>query len=50
MLTMGNTVEEAVKMAVVASGISVTRRGAAGSIPTKAEIDAAYAVWERETV
>lgn len=41
MLAMGKTVEKAASVAAVAAGISVTRHGAAGSIPTKAEIDAA---------
>ena len=37
-LAMDQGLEEAVRMAVVAAGISVTRRGAAGSIPTRAEV------------
>lgn len=40
MLVTGKTVEAAARIAAVAAGISVTRRGAAGSIPTKREIDA----------
>lgn len=38
MLAGGASLEQAVRMAVVAAGISVTRPGAAGSIPTMAEI------------
>lgn len=37
-LTMGKGLEEAIEMAVIAAGISVTRHGAAGSIPTEAEV------------
>ncbi len=37
-LAFGNDLEDAVKMAVVAAGISVTRHGAAGSIPTGEEV------------
>lgn len=40
MLAGGASLEQAVRMAVVAAGISVTRHGAAGSIPTKAELQA----------
>ena len=40
MLATGKGMVEAASLAAVAAGISVTRRGAAGSIPTKAEIDA----------
>ena len=35
---MGESMETAVKTAVVAAGISVTRRGAAGSVPRKEEV------------
>ncbi len=38
-LSMGESLCDAARMAAVAAGISVTRRGAAGSIPTKAEVD-----------
>lgn len=38
MLAGGASLEQAVRMAVVAAGISVTRHGAAGSIPTMEEI------------
>lgn len=41
MTVKGKMMEEAANIAAVAAGISVTRHGAAGSIPTKAEIDAA---------
>lgn len=37
-LALGNSLEEAVCQATVAAGISVTRRGAAGSIPTTGEV------------
>ena len=37
-LAMDKSLEEAVRMAVVAAGISVTRRGAASSIPEKSEV------------
>lgn len=40
MLAVGKTVAEAAAMAAVAAGISVTRPGAAGSIPTMAEVEA----------
>lgn len=40
MLALGNSVFDAASVASVAAGISVTRPGAAGSIPTKAEVDA----------
>lgn len=40
MLALGKTMKEAAKAAAVAAGIGVTRRGAAGSIPTKAEVEA----------
>ena len=46
MLAKGETAVKAATMAAVAAGISVTRPGAAGSIPTKAEIEAAYENWE----
>lgn len=38
-LSMGKDLREAARLAAVAAGISVTRHGAAGSIPTKAEVD-----------
>lgn len=38
-LSMGKDLCEAARLAAVAAGISVTRHGAAGSIPTKAEVD-----------
>lgn len=38
-LAMGKGLCEAARLAAVAAGISVTRHGAAGSIPTKAEVD-----------
>lgn len=41
MLAKGNGIVKAAKTAAVAAGISVTRHGAAGSIPTKEEIDEA---------
>jgi sugar/nucleoside kinase (ribokinase family) len=41
LLAGGKKIVQAAKTAAVAAGISVTRHGAAGSIPTKAEIDAA---------
>lgn len=47
-LALGETVVKAATMAAVAAGIGVTRHGAAGSIPAKAEIDAAYAAWMEE--
>ncbi len=37
-LALGKDLDAAVQLAVVAAGISVTRHGAAGSIPTKEEI------------
>lgn len=37
-LAKGATIEQAVRIAVVAAGISVTRHGAAGSIPAKSEL------------
>ncbi len=37
-LALENRLETAVRLAAVAAGISVTRRGAAGSIPTKTEV------------
>ena len=40
MLATGKSLTEAAKIASVAAGISVTRPGAAGSIPNKAEVDA----------
>ena len=40
MLAMGKAPEQAATVAAVAAGISVTRKGAAGSIPTGAEVDA----------
>lgn len=40
MLATGKTATEAAAIAAVAAGISVTRKGAAGSIPTKAEVEA----------
>ena len=39
MLAKENTPEQAAKVAAVAAGISVTRKGAAGSIPTGAEVN-----------
>ena len=41
-LAMGKTLREAVCEAAVAAGIGVTRPGAAGSIPTKAEVETSY--------
>ena len=41
-LASGMTLQQAAKYAAIAAGISVTRRGAAGSIPTKEEIQTAY--------
>lgn len=38
-LSMGKNLTDAAKIAAVAAGISVTRHGAAGSIPTKAEVE-----------
>ena len=38
-LSLGKTPREAAKLAAVAAGISVTRTGAAGSIPTMAEVE-----------
>lgn len=38
-LSMGKNLCDAARMAAVAAGISVTRHGAAGSIPTKAEVE-----------
>ena len=38
-LSMGESLCDAARMAAVAAGISVTRHGAAGSIPTKAEVE-----------
>lgn len=38
-LALGKPLQEAAKLAAVAAGISVTRKGAAGSIPTMAEIE-----------
>ena len=40
MLAMGKEISEAAAAASVAAGISVTRPGAVGSIPTKAEVEA----------
>ncbi len=37
-LSLGKSMKEAVRLAVVAAGISVTRKGAAGSIPNKKEV------------
>lgn len=37
-LALGKSLEEAAKLAAIAAGISVTRRGAAGSIPTAEEL------------
>ncbi|MBQ8814578.1 MAG: ribokinase [Lachnospiraceae bacterium] len=39
-LALGKRLEEAAKLAAIAAGISVTRRGAAGSIPTADELNA----------
>lgn len=50
MLAMGKPVVKAATVAAVAAGISVTRRGAAGSIPTKEEIDTAWAQAEKGSV
>mgnify|MGYP003303358985 CR=1 FL=1 len=47
MLATGETVINAATVAAVAAGISVTRHGAAGSIPTKTEIDTACVQRER---
>lgn len=41
-LVSGKTIQHAAMYAAIAAGIGVTRKGAAGSIPTKREIDAAY--------
>ena len=38
-LSIGKSLTDAAKIAAVAAGISVTRHGAAGSIPTKAEVE-----------
>lgn len=38
-LSLGESLCDAAGLAAAAAGISVTRRGAAGSIPTKAEVD-----------
>jgi len=38
-LSMGEDLCDAARLAAVAAGISVTRHGAAGSIPTKAEVE-----------
>jgi len=38
-LVQGKSLTEAVSLATVAAGISVTRRGAAGSIPTREEVE-----------
>jgi ribokinase len=38
-LSQGRSLHEAARLAAVAAGISVTRHGAAGSIPTKAEVE-----------
>ena len=45
-LASGCSIKQAALYAAVAAGISVTRQGAAGSIPQKAEIDEAYDAWE----
>lgn len=37
-LSLGKSMKEAVRLAAVAAGISVTRKGAAGSIPNKTEV------------
>lgn len=50
MLAMGKPVVQAASVAAVAAGISVTRRGAAGSIPTKEEIDTAWVQAEKGSV
>ena len=50
MLAIGKTVVEAANIAAVAAGIGVTRQGAAGSIPTKAEIEAAYEAAGKGTI
>ena len=47
-LASGIQIQKAALYAAVAAGISVTQQGAAGSIPTKEEIDAAYEAWEIE--
>ncbi len=39
-LSLGKSLSDAARIAAVAAGIGVTRHGAAGSIPTKAEVDA----------
>lgn len=41
-LALGKTLHQAASVAAVAAGIGVTRPGAAGSIPTKAEVEAQY--------
>lgn len=41
-LSLGKPLCEAARLAAVAAGISVTRCGAAGSIPTKAEVEKCY--------
>ena len=46
-LVSGWDVQQAAMYAAVAAGISVTRKGAAGSIPQKNEIDGAYKAWEK---
>lgn len=41
-LAVGKTLRQAVSVAAVAAGIGVTRPGAAGSIPTKTEVETYY--------
>ena len=41
-LSLGKTMREAVRLAAIAAGISVTRRGAAGSIPNRMEVMDCY--------
>lgn len=48
-LSENRTMEEAVKLAIVASGISVTRCGAVGGIPTKEEVLKEYYKYDKET-